>query len=220
MRKANIQHHDPRLLWEARYTPSPGRNALGSGHDPWLERWLPVLDAAHGRPLLDLGCGNGQDSARLAAHGHCVMAADLSRQALRACGGVAPKTRRLLADIRDPLPFRDRAFVAMVASLSLHYHGAGRTGTILREVRRCLADDGLLLARFNSTHDQHYGASGYEPVEPGVYLVDGELKRFFDRAAVEDLFRDGWAIRNVEEMTITRYNKPKVVWEAVVEKTA
>jgi len=35
--------------------------------DPWLARWLPLLaERAGGRPVLELGCGGGRDTATLA----------------------------------------------------------------------------------------------------------------------------------------------------------
>jgi hypothetical protein len=48
--------------------------------------------------------------------------------------------------------------------------------------------------------------------------VDGELKRFFDRKAVERLVGSGWAVHGLEEMTVDRYASPKVLWEVVLEK--
>lgn len=41
--------------------------------DPWLERWLPLV-AEHSRqkPILELGCGQGDDTITLANAGHRV----------------------------------------------------------------------------------------------------------------------------------------------------
>jgi hypothetical protein len=90
--------------------------------------------------------------------------------------------------------------------------------TIMSEIQRCLQPGGFLLARVNSIGDIHHGANGHPEVEPGLYIVDGELKRFFDREAVERLIGKGWKTHFLGELTVDRYNSPKVLWEAVLEK--
>jgi len=64
----------------------------------------------------------------------------------------------------------------------------------------------------------HYGAIGYPEIEHHYYDVDGEMKRFFDADDVASLFDTRWRRIAVEEMTITRYDKPKTVWEVVANK--
>ena len=59
--------------------------------------------------------------------------------------------------------------------------------------------------------------SGHPQIEPGYFMVGGEPKRFFDRAAVARLFADGWRTIGLEEHTIDRYERPKTAWEAVLE---
>ena len=80
-----------------------------------------------------------------------------------------------------------------------------------------LRPGGVLLCRLNSTNDHEFGASGHAEIEPHYYMVDGEPKRFFDRAAVERLFASGWRILGLEEHIIHRYDRPKSAWEAVLE---
>ena len=75
----------------------------------------------------------------------------------------------------------------------------------------------MLLCRVNSSRDHHYGASGHPAIEPGYFRVDGEPKRFVDRAAVVALFADGWTVRHLEEHTVHRYARPKVLWEILAE---
>ncbi len=87
-------------------------------------------------------------------------------------------------------------------------------------MKRCLKQDGWLLARFNSTNDVHFGVVGFGKIEPNCYFVKGKSKRFFDYKALCKLFSRGWEIRSLEEMTITRYEKSKVVWEVVAQRQA
>jgi len=186
--------------------------------DPRLARWATILDGARPDPVLDLGCGEGQDAAWLTAHGVHVIAGDYSGRAVMAARQVAPAASFIQMDLRDGLPFPRATFNIIVAGLCLHYFTHKQTRRILADVRTCLRPGGQLLARVNSRQDVNYGACGHAEVEPGCYLVNGELKRFFTREDVQDLFADGWTLYHLEEMTIHRYHKPKVVWEIRVEK--
>jgi len=106
----------------------------------------------------------------------------------------------------------------VVASLSLHYFPWPETVALAARIRDVLVEKGLLLCRLNSTNDHHFGASGHPRIEPDYYLVDGEPKRFFGRAAVAALFANGWQTLQAEERTVDRYEKPKVLWEVVLER--
>jgi SAM-dependent methyltransferase len=208
---------DTSTLWDSRYASRRGRE-ISVGSDPWLERWSSILDTARQKKILELGCGSGRDSRYLSRLGLDLIASDNSTSALRFCGELAPQADIRLVDIREPLPFEDEQFPVIVASLCLHYFPWPKTMSIMDEIRRCLKTGGFLLVRVNSTGDIHYGAAGHPEVESGLYRVDGELKRFFDREAMERLAGEDWQVRSLEELTVHRYDSPKVVWEAVLEK--
>lgn len=186
--------------------------------DLWLERWLAVLRTlSPTHDVLELGCGSGRDTKYLVEQGFTVTATDIARDALKACAQKAPTAECLEVDVRRPLPFNDRSYHAVVASLCLHYFLREQTLAILGEIRRCLKQDGLLLSRFNSTNDVNFGAVGFREIEPNFYAVRGRSKRFFDRKTLQETFADGWEIRSIEEMTILRYSRPKVVWEVIAQ---
>ena len=111
-------------------------------------------------------------------------------------------------DIRAPFPV-ERAGV-VVASLSLHYFPWPETEALADRIRQLLLPAGVLLCRLNSTNDHHFGASGHPRIDDDYYMVDGEPKRFFDRAATERLFARGWRTLSLEEGVIDRYDHPKV----------
>ena len=185
--------------------------------DPWLARWLPlVAERARGLAVLELGCGGGRDSAVLAAAGHRVVGVDLSAQAVERARQRVPSAEFHCQDIRAPFPV-ERAGV-VVASLSLHYFPWPETEALVERIGRLLDPAGVLLCRLNSTNDHHFGASGHPRIEDDYYLVDGEPKRFFGRAAVDRLFSSGWRMQSAEERTIDRYDLPKAAWEVVLEK--
>ncbi|HEY6838631.1 MAG TPA: hypothetical protein VI389_07815, partial [Geobacteraceae bacterium] len=105
-------------------------------------------------------------------------------------------------------------------SLCLHYFPWHQTVDIVTEIGRCLRPGGILLARLNSVRDKNHGACGYPEVEPGLFLVGRELKRFFGREDVARLFSSGWKIHALDELTVAYHAVPKVLWEVVLERTS
>jgi SAM-dependent methyltransferase len=92
------------------------RRERGSGDDldwagEWTRPFLAPLREAGVRTVLELGCGTGNDAARLAAEGYSVTAVDLSGEAIgRARARFSPPATFLVADVTRPLPFPDGAF--------------------------------------------------------------------------------------------------------------
>ena len=184
-------------------------------NDPWLERWLALIrETSAGGPVLELGCGNGRDTVDLLRAGCTVIVMDISMENLAECAKSAPEAKLLQMDIGKPFPFTDHNIPVIVASLSLHYFSWEVSLQISTELKRCIKAGGLLLARFNSTNDLHYGASSTVEIEPNFYQVGTRTKRFFDESSVRR-FLQGWEIQFLEENVIQRYQKPKWVWEAM-----
>ena len=184
-------------------------------NDPWLEKWLELIQKkSAGGHVLELGCGNGQDTVDLLAAGCKVTAMDIWRENVTECAVAAPKADILQMDIGKPLPFAKDSASVIIASLSLHYFSWDVTLQIASEIRRCIKAGGLLLTRFNSLNDRQHGASSTLEIEPNFFNVGTGTKRFFDEDSVR-LFLQGWDIQFLEENVIDRYKKPKYVWEAM-----
>ena len=101
--------------------PCPGpQHAFLS--DPWLHPWLPAISArSTTSPVLEIGCGHGDDTAVLADAGLRVIAFDLSRAAVAAARLRVPSAQIECRDIRAPFPPQASELGAVIASLSLHY---------------------------------------------------------------------------------------------------
>lgn len=187
-------------------------------HDPWLARWLPLLEESAGRrPVLEIGCGTGDDTATLVKAGFPVFAFDISSASVATTRVRVREARVSCQDVRAPFPLGEGEAGAVVASLSLHYFPWAETLELVRRVRRTLAPGGVFLCRLNSTEDQHFGASGHPVIEPNYFLVDDRPKRFFDRPSVDALFSSGWTVLSMEHQTTKKYVRPKALWEVVVQ---
>lgn len=187
--------------------------------DPWLGRWLPLICAhAAGTPVLELGCGWGDDTAVLTAAGLAVTAVDLSDALLAQARQRVPGATFLQQDLCDPWPL-DHAGV-ILASLSLHYFDWVQTQALIRRAAGVLGPDGLLVCRLNSSRDVCYGAlgrlAGHRRIEPGLYHVHGSPKRFVSAADVDRLFA-GWRVLHRRHRVSLRFGLPKALWELVLQ---
>lgn len=208
---------DPRSLWDARWTGLDS-NRMGSIDNRWITPWMNRPEMPKEGRVLDIGCGAGHDSRYLTDLEYEVVSTDLSGEALSICRQVAPQATPFQVDVGHGLPFNDGSFGFIVASLSLHYFDWLTTERVFQDVKRCLTPGGLLLVRLNSTKDVNHGAVGHEEIEPKLFLVNGERKRFFDQESIDALFKTGWEIRGIQEMTDGRFREAKVLWEVLVEK--
>jgi len=100
----------------------------------------------------------------------------------------------------------------------LHYFTWEETEALVHRLLLCLRYGGVLLVRVNSTQDHEHGASGHPELAADYCLVNGKPKRFFDREALQRLFGASWNFLHLEEQVIHRYQRPKAIWEAVLER--
>ena len=144
-------------------------------HNAYYERpaMLALAGDVAGRRILDVGCGSGPLFAALRDRGAVMTGFDSS-------AGMLELARRRLgddadlrvADLGSPLPFPDRAFDDVVASLVLHYLEDWTAP--LAELRRVLKPGGRLIASVN------HPIAGHPLVRPGAdywstYLWSEEL---------------------------------------------
>lgn len=108
-----------------------------------------VAAAVGDRLVLDIGCGPGQASGYLSARGARVVGADLSSRALSIAAGRPGVARGMVADMRV-LPVRRGACGGLVVFYALHHLRRQELPDTLRELRRVLGDDGVVLI---ATHE-------------------------------------------------------------------
>lgn len=171
----------------------------------WLNFWTRKLRM---KSVLELGCGSGIDTTILYRLADTLVACDIEPHTEKI--GPQPITR---LDHSKYLPFDSQKFDVVVASLCLHYFDWKTTKSIVENLSRVLKKKGLLICRLNSENDINFGSKGYAEIEPGLFSVKGQQKRFFSKADVEKLFLGSWTVIKLKESTIDRYEKEKTVWE-------
>jgi len=190
-------------------------------HDPWLDRWLPSLkERAGAQAVLEIGCGAGQDTETLVAAGLKVVAFDLSDEKVEKARLRVPGAEIHRRSVLEQFPLEGSGIPVVIASLSLHYFAWQQTLSVFDRMRNTLAPAGLLLCRLNSTEDRNFGAAGHPEIEPHYYAVNGEPKRFFDRADVDALFARGWQVLSIEHGYTGKYGAMKAFWEVAAERAA
>lgn len=140
--------------------------------------------------ILELGCGEGNDSFYFAEQGHVVTATDFSDVA------ITQNTERwtndnltfAVQDLAQPFPQADASFDVIYTRLSLHYFTDDTTRRIFKDIARILKPGGLLCFMCKSTQDSIYGKG--DLIEQDMYELNGHVRHFFSQEYAEDLLHD------------------------------
>ncbi len=183
---------------------------VGGSYDS-LDRFLASPFAPEAARAIDLGCGGGQASLRLAARGHDVTGVDFSETAIALARANVPGPRFQVGDCLA-LAFPDAAFDLAIDNHVLHCLIGDDRGRFLREVARVLRRGGLLFCATMSREGELDTAK--LSVDPRTYVSlhgnrywttraerDGELAR----AGFDIVFRDDHEAGPGEGRDLTTY---------------
>jgi SAM-dependent methyltransferase len=191
----------------------------------WIEPFLPPLRQVDARSILELGCGTGNDAARLAREGYAVTAIDLSAEAIeQARPRFGSRVEFLVADMALPLPFRDGSFDAVMANVALHMFPDDVTRSLFAEVRRVVCDGGLFAFHVNALEDRSLRARR-RPVRRELeenYVLEeaGQTMRFFSEDYLRELLED-WSAIGLEPIEIVDAESGEVfkrVWRGIAHR--
>lgn len=161
----------------------------------WTRPFLVSLREAGVRTMLELGCGTGNDAARLAGEGYSVTAVDVSGEAIgQAQAKFGSLARFLTADVTRPLPFPDGSFDAVMSNVALHMFPDGVTRSVFAQVGRLVREGGLFVFHVNSLEDRPLRAGSFpaRELEPDYVAEEsGQTVHFFSEAYLRDLLA-GW----------------------------
>src|SRR5215472_9659041 len=191
----------------------------------WTGPFLAPLREAGTHGILELGCGTGNDAARLAREGYQVTAIDLSAEAIAvAQDRFGHAVRFLVADIARPLPFPDASVDAVMSNVALHMFPDGVTRSAFAEIRRLVRPGGLFLFHVNAAEDRPLRAR-WRPVarelEPDFVLEQsGQTMHFFSERYLRELLQE-WDELRLDAVEIARPEtgeKFKQVWRGIAHR--
>lgn len=185
-------------------------------YDLWLDKHEDIIGKCKDKPVLDMGCGTGNNLLYLTERGFKdIYACDYSEEALKIVRSNFKDVKLLEHNITKKLPYKDGCMSLIIADLSLHYFKKRKTIDIIKEIKRILKDDGYLIGRVNSMNDTNYGASDGEEIEEHYYLTKDGYKRFFDEEDIKYYFKD-FHIEYCKKESMFRYGAEKKTIEFCV----
>lgn len=187
-------------------------------YDDWLDQFNDIINHCT-TPVLDLGCGSGNDTLYLINKGKRVISCDQSSNAINNIRKNFPEVYDTKCfNMLNGLPFEDNSYELVIADLCLHYFREEDTFKIITEIKRVLKDGGHLIFRVNSMNDVNYGAGQGKEVEHHLYTTDdNRLKRFFDEEDILHFFSQ-FEIEYLHEDVLTRYGLEKRLFKCCVKK--
>jgi hypothetical protein len=157
------------------------RDTIATPH-PLTKR---LLERVRTGRVLDFASGRGRNSAALSRAGLSVVAIDDAT-----------------AESATPLSASDETFVAAISTHGLLHGSVAHVAAKLRAIAEHLESNGLLYATFGSSRDTRFGRG--ERIDEGTYAPTegderGVAHAFFDRARLERLLEERFAIEALEE---------------------
>lgn len=202
---------DTKAWWDEQYK-SYSKDKIA--HDDWLKMFEEIIITCD-TPIIDLGCGTGNDIKCLLEYGKKVIPCDYSEDAIKSIQmNFSDIEIAKCFDMKEKFPFEDDFTSLIVADLSLHYFSEKDTERILNEIKRVLKKDGILIFRVNSIKEEMDGE--LVEVEEHFYQTIEGYKRFFDEDDIKRFFED-WEIIFAQEERIIRYEKVKQLWKVAVK---
>jgi SAM-dependent methyltransferase len=170
--------------------------------------FLPELRAAGVRTILELGCGTGNDAARLATEGYAVTAIDISGEAIeQAQARFGAAVTFSVADMTRRLPYADGAFDAVMSNVAAHMFPDRVTRSLFAEIGRLVRPGGLFVFHVNSVDDRPLRARrlNARELEPDyVREESGQTMHFFSAAYLRDLLADWRQVASFPYLSTTR----------------
>jgi SAM-dependent methyltransferase len=217
--------HAPAEYWDRYFRAKSEEGTDLDWGGRWTEPFIPWLNETSALTVLELGCGTGNDAARLARAGFNVVATDYSSEAIERAkeryAGIGIDFR--IVDMSEPLPFGDRTFDAVMSNVSAHMFSDEVTRALFREIGRVVRRGGLVLLHVNSDADRLL-REARRPVrselEPNYVLEEsGQTVRFFSRTYMLSIL-SGWEIRELADIEVPDADtgEPfKRLWRVVAE---
>ena len=206
---------DRKLQEEFNQWASAGRgDEMEDHHSDITDQTLALMDLQPGDRVLDLGCGTGWASRRMARVAQEVIGLDVADEMLRR----AEQTSSAFSNIRyvwgsaEKIPAPDNYFTKVLSVESFYYYAD--QGKALDELRRALAPGGRLFILINLYKDNHYSLRWVSELKVPVQALSEaeylamlqrhgftsvQARRIPDRSPSPDVYSGKW-FKNAEEL--------------------
>ena len=193
-----------------------GKDDITPKNNEWISNYDEYLMKDPSVPVIELGIGWGNDTALLLSKGLTVKGCDFSPESIKIIEKFYPQVEVKLHNLRDGVPYEDNSANVVLGDLSLHYFVRKDLFNILDGIKRVLKPGGVLLCRVNSANATNYGMGEGEELEDHVFDTTSGTKMFFNEDVIKEVFKD-WDILHMEEYTVGRFEKPKLLWEVALK---
>jgi ubiquinone/menaquinone biosynthesis C-methylase UbiE len=212
-----IHEGDKKVQQEFNQWAQAGRgDEMEDHHSDITDQTIALMDLKPDDRVLDLGCGTGWASRRLAriVTAGQVVGVDVADEMLRR----AEETSRKFGNVRfawgsaESIPFGDDSFTKILSVESFYYYAD--QGKALDEVRRVMAPGGRLFILINLYRDNHYSLRWVSELKVAVHARSEaeyiemlrqhgfetvEARRIPDRSPSPDEYSGKW-FKNAEEL--------------------
>ena len=207
---------DMKEYWNDKYwnkhLSDNGEENLDFLSDLWIEKYSDIFDNIPRGVALDLGCGLGQYTQYLMDNGFDVISCDISADVLKKLSERIQNAKTLELDMSNPFPFENKTFKLVFANLSIHYFDKATTKALLSEIRRVLADDGYFVGSVNSSQTYKFIQDVAVELEPNYYEEKDRRVRLWNKEQFDEFFSE-YDFDVLEEVTTTRWERTKIMWE-------
>lgn len=141
---------------------------------PRVMRFTQLLLERDMHTVLDLGCGSGRHVIHMAHKGLRVSGSDNAPSALKLTRHWLQQKHLIadliLSDMRQPLPFKDNAFDAVLSTQVIHHALLATVLGTAREIERIVHKGGLILISVPTRRSISEDAPEDNEIEPGTFI--------------------------------------------------
>src|SRR5215470_6202132 len=206
---------DQKLQQEFNQWAAAGRgDEMEDHHSDITDQTLALMDLQPSDRVLDLGCGTGWASRRLARVADEVVGLDVADEMLRRAEHASSDFTnvRYLWGSAEKIPAPDDYFTKVLSVESFYYYAD--QGTALDELRRVLQPGGKLFVLINLYKDNHYSLRWVSELKVPVQTLSEEeyvallrrhefinvqARRIPDRSPSPDVYSGKW-FKNADEL--------------------
>ncbi len=206
---------DQKLQQEFNQWAAAGRgDEMEDHHSDITDQTLALMDLQGADRILDLGCGTGWASRRMATVAGEVVGLDVADEMLRRAekSSSAFKNLRYLWGSAESIPAADNHFSKVLSVESFYYYA--NQGQALDELRRVMAPGGKLFILINLYKDNHYSLRWVGELKVPVQALSEkeyiallenhgfsnvQARRIPDRSPTPETYSGKW-FKNAEEL--------------------